>query len=265
MRNILLVFILTLFCNCVIENIDYLTPIVISDEPQNVLSNSAVLGGAVLGEGGKEVVEYGIVWSTHDTPTINDNKIIKGSRLGSFSETYSVFNPSTTYHYRAYGINSIGVGYGKTYKFSTGVDAPCDPITDNYIDLGTNLINNSISISSVDLSYPNWAFDEGNVEFETSSFSSTARITVQFNEVNKNLPLTGEYTVVTDPFGNDNNLSTGEAQLYITDFGFGSLGGATAVAGTKFYVENENNSVTIIFCDTPIGDKYVFNGKFSYE
>lgn len=257
-----LILILITYSSCEIENIDYLRPFVITKEPHNVLSNSAFLGGEVIGEGGKDVTEYGVVWSTNNPPTINDFKEIRGTRLGEFFDLYSGFSPNTTYYYSAYGINEVGVSYGRVYQFTTSSEPPCDPVTDNYIHLGdTN--NNTLSITDVELSYPDWPFDNGNIEFETSSFSSTAKITVQFNETDNNFPLTGEYTVVSD-FG-DNNFSVGEAQLYIIDFGLFTPGSATAVPGTKFYVENENNTVTIIFCDTPIGDTYVFNGKFSYN
>lgn len=258
MKRLTLILVVLLF-SCEIQNINYHTPFVVTDEPQNVLTNSATLGGIVLGEGGKDVTEYGIVWSTNEFPTTENNKIIKGTRLGSFSDSYAIFQPSTTYHYRVYAINEAGVGYGGDYEFTTGAEAPCNPVQDNRVNLSTQQIN----INEVELTHPAYGFNEGNVQLETTSYSSTARITVQFNETGNALPLTGEYTVVGGYFGNNENLSTGEAKLFITDYGSGS-GGATAVAGTKFYVINENNKLTIVFCNTQVGTTYVFNGKFTY-
>ena len=49
----------------------------------------------------------------------------------------------------------------------------------------------------------------------------------------------------------------------ITDWGYGSYGGAVAIPGTKFYVENDGTTMSIIFCDTPVGTQYVLNGKFT--
>lgn len=244
---------------CEIENINYITPIAVTDAPFNVQANSAILGGAVLGEGGKDVVEYGLVWSTNDTPTIDDTKIVLGDRIGSFSNTYDSFEANTTYFYRAYGISEVGVGYGGTYGFTTKSEPPCDPEIDNRINTQTA----QITINDVDVTFPSFGFDDGNIQFETSTFSSTIRITVQFNEVDRQFPQTGEYTTVLGDFDGDDNLSNGSAKLFLTDFGIGSQGGATAVPGTVFYVEDNGGAVSVIFCDTPLGDTYVLNGKFT--
>ncbi|KUJ60705.1 hypothetical protein AR687_16900 [Flavobacteriaceae bacterium CRH] len=261
MKKISLLFLLLILNGCEIENINYLTPVVLSYEPENIMTNSAILGGEVGSEGGKKITEYGIVWSKTEHPTVNDNKIAEGSRIGQSFKIYSIFEANTTYYYRFYAINEIGAGYGKEYSFKTMMDAPCNPVTNNSIKLGNGL--STIAINDVDVRNPDWAFNEGNIEYTTSSYSSTVRITVQFNEYNKNPPLTGTYTVVLGDFGNDNNLSTGQAKLFIENYG-GYPGGAIAKEGTKFYVKNENNILYIIFCDTPIDTKYVLNGKFSY-
>lgn len=262
MKKISTLFLILLLTGCEIENINYLTPVVLSYEPENVLTNSASLGGEVGSEGGKKITEYGIVWSKTEHPTTSDNKIVEGSRIGETFKTYSVFEGNTTYYYRFYAINEIGTGYGKEYSFKTTAEAPCNPTINNKVYLMGN--TNPIEISDVELSNPSWGFDEGNVEFETSAYNSTARIFVQFNEYNQRMPLTGIYTVVSGDFGNGEKLSTGEAKLFIYDYGLYGYGGAVAEAGTKFYVKNENNIVTIIFCDTPVGKKYILNGKFSY-
>lgn len=259
MKKLFLLF-LVVACSCEIENIDYLTPIVFTDEPVNVQANTAILGGSVLGEGGKDVLEYGLVWSTADAPTISDEKLVKGERLGSFSDLIGGFTNATTYYYRAYAINEIGVGYGQTYQFTTNAEAACDPVKDNFIDTKTAQIN----ISDVDLSFPSYGFDEGNLQFEATSFSSTIRIRVQFNELNQVFPQTGQYTTIQGDFDGQYNLSNGSAKLYLIDYGIGSQGGATAAPGTVFYVENSGTELTIIFCDTPLGEPYILNGKFTY-
>ncbi|WP_269236963.1 hypothetical protein [Flavobacterium flavigenum] len=261
MKKIFTLLLILILTGCEIENINYITPVVLSYEPENVLTNSASLGGEVGSEGGKKITEYGIVWSKTEHPTTNDNKIVEGSRIGETFKTYSVFEGNTIYYYRFYAINEIGTGYGKEYSFKTSAEAPCNPITNNKVYLIGN--TDPINITYVDISHPSWGFNEGNVEFETST-NKTARIFVQFNEYNERMPLTGIYTVVSGDFGNGLNLSTGKAKLFIQDYGLYGYGGADAEPGTKFYVKNENNVVTIIFCDTPVGKKYVLNGKFSF-
>lgn len=269
MRKLLLnmkkisLFLLLLFLNgCEVENVNYLVPIVLTYQPENVLTNSATLGGEVGSEGGKKVSEYGVVWAKNTNPTINDYKVVEGSRIGITSKNYTLFEANTTYYYRFYAINEIGIGYGEEYSFKTTIEAPCNPSINNSISLKSSLP--TIAINRVDVSNPSWGFNEGNIEFKTSSSYSTTRIIVQFNEIDQKPPLTGVYTVVSGDFGNGNNLSTGEAKLDIENYG-GYPGGATASAGTMFYVKNEKNILTIIFCDTPISDKYNLNGKFSYS
>lgn len=262
MKKISLLFLLLFLNGCEIENINYLVPIVLTYQPENVSTNSASLGGEVGSEGGKKITEYGIVWSKSANPTVSDNKIVEGSRIGITFKTYSLFEANTTYYYRFYAINEVGVGYGEEYSFKTTMEAPCNPTVNNRISLKSSL--STIDINGVEVRNPSWAFDEGNIEFKTNSYSSTVRIVVQFNEHNQKAPLTGVYKVVLGDFGNNINLSTGEAKLFIENYG-GYPGGATAAEGTKFYVKNENNVLTIIFCDTPVADKYILNGKFSYS
>lgn len=260
MKKIFLLLFSAAFSSCEIENYNYTEPIVFTFEPENVMTNSASMGGAVASEGGKDVVEYGVVWSVNPNPTKEDNKAVRGERLGEFFETFSGLQPNTTYYCRFYAQNEIGIGYGDEYSFKTGVEAPCNPTVSNRVRMNQY---SEIQITNVEKSYPSWAFNEGNIEFATSSYSSTARIFVQFNENNSQPPMSGEYTVVVGEFGNNVDLSTGKAKLFIQDYGSG-WGGATAAAGTKFYVKNENNLLTIIFCDTPVGANYLLNGKFSY-
>ena len=108
-----------------------------TDEPQDIYANSAKLGGEVLSEGGTDVAEYGIVFSVNYPPTINDNKIVLGTRVGRFSDNITNFLAGTTYYYAAFGTSSEGTGYGQVYEFTTMAEAPCDPL-DNYIDVTTN-------------------------------------------------------------------------------------------------------------------------------
>ncbi|MGV7107117.1 hypothetical protein [Flavobacterium sp. U410] len=259
MRKIIVLFVLFLV-SCEVENYNYIVPVVETYEPGSVQINSASLGGIVLSEGGKDVTEYGLVISTNSNPTVNDIKIEVGSRLGEFYTIYTGLESSTKYYYTVYAINEIGVGYGKVYEFTTGTDIPCQPSTDNYVNLTTSQIN----INNVDVTYPSYSFGEGNLQFETLTYSSTARIKVNFDEIGRNYPLTGEYTVTnSSDFGSNINLSQGYAKLSINDWGYGGYGGAIASPGTKFYVENNGETMSIIFCNTPVGTQYVLNGKFT--
>ncbi|MBP5646043.1 MAG: hypothetical protein J6X21_01410, partial [Bacteroidaceae bacterium] len=97
---------------------------VITFDASDVTSSSAVLGGNVTDWGGAEVTERGIVWSTSDNPTIDDNKKSSGSGTGEYSITLTGLSFATTYYVRAYAINSAGISYGSQITFTTGTVLP---------------------------------------------------------------------------------------------------------------------------------------------
>ncbi|MEP0265503.1 hypothetical protein [Dokdonia sp.] len=258
MKKAILYLIAIISISCEIENIDPLAPIMVTDEPTNIQANSAVLGGFVLGEGGKAITEYGLVLGLSNPPTVQDVKIQVGTGIGFFSDTYDILTPSTTYYYSTYGINEVGIGYGQVFQFTTDPAPSCDPQQENSINTGFG----TISINTVSLDDPS-GFNDGNLEFETSTFSSTLRIKVRFNEIDANLPLTGAYTTVNS-YDNQSIRSNGEVIILIEDFGIGSQGGGTSPIDETLFIENDGNTVTFIFCDLSVGSVYNLNGKFSY-
>jgi len=84
----------------------------------SITKTSAVSGGTLTYDGGGTITERGIVWSQNANPTINDNKIV-GAADTTYADTISGLTMSTTYHVRAYAINSAGVAYGDDVSFTT--------------------------------------------------------------------------------------------------------------------------------------------------
>ncbi len=83
-------------------------------------STSFAIGGNVSGDGGATIVERGVVWDTQANPVItNTNKVAKGAGTGSYTLYVNWLTPNTTYHVRAYAINSNGVSYGNDVTVST--------------------------------------------------------------------------------------------------------------------------------------------------
>ncbi|MDP3930460.1 MAG: T9SS type A sorting domain-containing protein [Bacteroidota bacterium] len=80
---------------------------------------SATLGGNVSDSGTATVTERGIVYATTATPTTANTKVIIGSGIGSFSQNIMGLTAATTYHVRAYAINSVGTSYGGDSTFTT--------------------------------------------------------------------------------------------------------------------------------------------------
>jgi len=85
----------------------------------DITPTTAIGGGQITYNGNSGILESGICYSTSNTPTISNSKTV--------SNVYDYFNvmmspllPNTTYYFRAYAINGIGVGYGNILSFTTG-------------------------------------------------------------------------------------------------------------------------------------------------
>ena len=99
-------------------------PTVSTIEADEITQTSAKVGGNVTATGGAEVTERGIVWSTSQNPTTENNKVQIGEGLGEFHTTLADLSISTTYYVRAYAINSVGTSYGEEISFTTGSAKP---------------------------------------------------------------------------------------------------------------------------------------------
>lgn len=109
-------------------------PTVITATVTAITTNSAQCGGEVTNDGGAEVSERGICWSTSVNPTLNDSHVADGNGTGTFSTNMNGLSANTTYHVRAYAINEAGTAYGLDREFVTvggGMGCDCD-----YVDLG---------------------------------------------------------------------------------------------------------------------------------
>ena len=92
-------------------------PTVVTSAASEVTKNSAVVGGNVVSDGGLEVTERGVVYSTSQNPTIEDSKVSSGSGLGEFTCNLINLQTGATYYARAYAKNKFGVAYGEEISF----------------------------------------------------------------------------------------------------------------------------------------------------
>lgn len=104
-------------------------PVVATGAISAITTNSATMGGNVSDSGTATVTERGIVYATTANPTTANNKVIIGSGIGSFSQNITGLTASTTYHVRAYAINSAGTSYGGDSTFTTAAIPPSLPPT----------------------------------------------------------------------------------------------------------------------------------------
>ena len=94
-------------------------PSVITAEITNITQTTASSGGTVTDDGGAEVTDSGVCWSTTGNPTISDGKISCCAGTGSFISRLTKLSPDTRYYARAYATSNIGTGYGNQVSFIT--------------------------------------------------------------------------------------------------------------------------------------------------
>lgn len=108
-------------------------PEVATYNPEGISTTFASAGGNISSDGGAAVTERGLVWSTSESPTIEDRKRSAGSGTGSFSATMIDLEPATTYFYRAYATNEAGTAYGREVSFTTLTERTVPEVTTNDI------------------------------------------------------------------------------------------------------------------------------------
>ncbi|MFA5463263.1 MAG: FISUMP domain-containing protein [Dysgonamonadaceae bacterium] len=120
-------------------------PSITTIEATDVTEDSAVLGGDVTSDGNAPVTERGVVYSTSENPTVEDNKISANSAgTGDFSVSLSNLSKNTTYYVKAYAINSKGTAYGEQVSFITSKEvalpsvdtAEATDVTESSVTLG---------------------------------------------------------------------------------------------------------------------------------
>jgi hypothetical protein len=128
--NCTLICSLLFLVSCAVDEpvVEVLT--VTTDSPTNVTATDATLGGNITNGGESPVTSKGVCVGLTANPTIddpNDQKLEIGTGLGAFTESYTGFTASTTYHVRAYATNSTGTVYGENVSFTTQAAPP--PLT----------------------------------------------------------------------------------------------------------------------------------------
>ena len=102
-------------------------PIVTTSPATNISYTSANVGGNITDDGGSNVTERGIVYSTTPNPTTANSKVASGSGKGSFTSTLTNLKEGTTYYVRAYAVNQKGTSYGEDISFTTLAHSSSDP------------------------------------------------------------------------------------------------------------------------------------------
>lgn len=102
---------------------------------------TAICGGNITSDGGADIEERGVCWSTEQNPTINNSKTNDGIGTGIYSSLITGLTPNTRYYVRAYATNISGTSYGDQISFctkgQTGTVTDIDGNIYNTIQIGT--------------------------------------------------------------------------------------------------------------------------------
>jgi N-acetylneuraminic acid mutarotase len=94
-------------------------PEVTTAEVIDITGTSAKSGGNVVSDGGSDVTQRGLVWSTSPYPTLSNSYTSDGNGTGSFESTITELELGTKYYVRAYATNTYGTSYGDGKNFTT--------------------------------------------------------------------------------------------------------------------------------------------------
>ena len=95
-------------------------PTVSTSTPTNITSNSATCGGIVTNDGGANVIQRGVCYSTSQNPSTSNGTIVtSGTGTGEYTCNITGLASNTKYYVRAYAINSVGTSYGTQKNFTT--------------------------------------------------------------------------------------------------------------------------------------------------
>ena len=143
-------------------------PLLTTSVVENISARGALCGGDVTSNGGSEVTERGVCWSTSTEPTTSeDSKKAAEGGTGEFSVSVTGLEPNTQYHVRAYAINSVGTAYGDNVQFNTPGAPTATTGTATSVENSSAVLNGTVNPNGVETMV--W-FDYGT----TNSYGSSS-------------------------------------------------------------------------------------------
>ncbi|WP_169515405.1 S-layer homology domain-containing protein [Anaerovorax odorimutans] len=96
-------------------------PTVTTQNVSSIGTTTATGNGNITNLGAPNPTAHGVCWNTTGNPTTADSKTDEGAAeaAGTFTTSITGLTANTTYHVRAYAINSAGTTYGSDVTFTT--------------------------------------------------------------------------------------------------------------------------------------------------
>lgn len=108
-------------------------PSVTTIEVTEITYSSAISGGEITDNGGKEIIAKGVCWGEIENPTIEGSKTNDQEGEESFVSNILDLDPFTKYYIRAYATNEVGTAYGNQIEFTT-----CFQLGEGVVDVEGN-------------------------------------------------------------------------------------------------------------------------------
>lgn len=124
-------------------------PTIITLPATSITSSSALLGFSFSNTGGAPITAKGLCWGTAPNPITNCNDYGPGSGApGEWGGVIIGMPSGTLIYFRAYGTNSVGIGYSFPSMSFTTLNAPTIDLTASAVTPTTAIAGNSTSFSA---------------------------------------------------------------------------------------------------------------------
>ena len=227
-------------------------PVVTTSAVENITHKNAICGGKTF-NGGPDVTERGLCWSTSHNPTVNDSHASSGTGTGSFTLMMTGLKPNTTFYVRAYAVNDNGISYGNEVSFTT-TDVPV------YLE---GAVDGVFSVGSNKKAY----FSQGNLQYQAST-GKWRFAEHQYDCIGSaNGNISSSYSGWIDLFGWGTSGYNGK-NPYMTSTNYSDYGnGSNDIAGTNYdwgvynAISNGGNTANTWRTLTKDEWMYVFNTR----
>jgi hypothetical protein len=101
------------------EQVPAEAPTVVTGQVYNISTTSCIVIGNNTDDGGGDVSQKGVCWSTSENPSLDDDYTDEGAGAGAFTSSITGLSDNTTYYVRAYATNEVVTSYGDNVSFTT--------------------------------------------------------------------------------------------------------------------------------------------------
>ena len=217
-------------------------PVIVTSTIKNITHEKATGGGEVTDDKGNYILLEGVCWSTHNSPTIEDDRTIDGLNSGPFTSNLHGLTPNTTYYVRAYARGNVDTWYGNEVSFTTSAapvlfmnmkidgnpynaDNPSAAVMDGCIKISGSIGNISIIINTPEYLQPG-TYDLGPTSsyfiqhmnydtFKLCTSNSGTLVISEYNTGTGKISGTFECIAVNDSGTLTVHISNGEFQVYL--------------------------------------------------